>query len=332
MLADGAVEELVGTLRARARDFPSPEYQPFEAFLDSLTSAGVRRHVRFLDRLVGPTPKSHTSLLDIGSGYGLNIVLLRLLGFDSVCGIEVVPSIASLSRLVIETAGAVLGVDVTACAVYETDAECCGLPSESFDGVTAIEMISHVPSLDRLLREVNRVLAPGGDLIIADGNNLSCPSCRRLRRRWWREARARQLPQRVAFIRESFPSLDEHTVASFALHTELYSKDRVLVEVGRALHDDHMPMALDLGYNAPVFFETGLWVERGFFPADLVADLRGYGFEANARVYVGAARGTPFALADRLVNLLPDRVRFLVRGSFVCHATKTGSPTYLVDT
>lgn len=331
LLADGAVEELVAALRARAYDHEQPTYQPFDAFLTSLSSAGVRRHLRFLDHLVKPIPKSGASLLDIGSGYGLNIVLLRLVGFESVCGIEVVPGIASLSRVLIEAAGDVLGVDVGACAIYEANAERTGLPNESFDCVTAMEIISHTPSLDRLFREINRVLIPGGELIISDGNNVSCPSCRRTRLRNWSKTRAKELPERVAFIRKRFPSLDKHAVATFALHTELYSKEMVLVEVGRALGDDSLPMAVYVGGSAPVYFETGLWDERGFRPAELVADLRGYGFEARARVYVGAARAAPFAVADRVVNLLPNRLRFLMRPSFLCHATKIGTPTYLVD-
>jgi len=330
LLPDGAVEELVRALRVHARDFPHPSYQPFESFLNSLSSAGVRRQFRFLDYLVGPAPKSRAPLLDIGSGYGLNIVLLRLLGFESVGGIEAVPGIASLSRLLIDTAGSVLGFDVGECIVHEADAECSGLRGESFECVTAIEMVSHASSFDRLLREVNRLLTPGGELLISDGNNLSCPSCRRLRRRQWSAARADELRQRVAFISENFPSVDEQAVASFALHTELYSKDMVLAEVSRALCDDHMPMALYFDGNAPVFFETGQWIERGFFPAELEADLRGYGFDACARAYVGAARGAPFALADRVVNLPPPRLRFLARPSFVRRGTKTGDPTYLV--
>jgi SAM-dependent methyltransferase len=330
LISDGAVEELVAELHARAYGRRYPSYQPFQPFLSRLSTAEVRHHLLFLDHLVGPIPRAGTSLVDMGSGYGLDILLLRLLGFESVCGIEVVPDIAVLSRLLLQAAKDVLGVDVGGCTVYEADAERTGLPAGSFDRVTAIEMISHSPSLDRLFREMNRLLAPGGELIISDGNNLSCIPYRLWLRRKWQETRARELPQRVAYIREHFPSLAEHAAATLALHTELYSRDTVLVEIARALEDDILPMALYDPGNAPIYFETGLWDERGFFPAELAESLRGYGFDARVRVYLGAGRGEPFAVADRIANLLPDRLRFLLRANFICRATKTGPPSYLV--
>jgi SAM-dependent methyltransferase len=331
VIPDGAVDELVAELHARAGHRRYPSYQPFRPYLDSLSTAGVRQHLQFLDYLVGPSPRTGISLLDVGSGYGLDLLLLRLLGFESVCGIEIVPDIAALSRLLLQAAGDVLGVDVGACTVEEADAERTGLPAGSFDRVTAIEMISHTPSLDRLLREMNRLLTPGGVLIISDGNNLSCTPYRLWLARKWQETRDRELPQRVACIQEHFPLLDEQAAVTLALHTELYSRERMLVEIARALEDDILPMALYTPGQAPIYFETGLWDERGFYPAELVESLRGYGFDACARTYLGAGRGGPFVMADRIANMLPDRVRFLMRPNFICYATKTGEPTYLVN-
>ena len=52
----------------------------------------------------------------------------------------------------------------------ETDLQSLGYPDDYFDGILSLEMLEHSPSPQRILREMSRVLKPGGQLV------LTCPS------------------------------------------------------------------------------------------------------------------------------------------------------------
>jgi ubiquinone/menaquinone biosynthesis C-methylase UbiE len=58
--------------------------------------------------------------------------------------------------------------------VATRQAEATQLPfmAETFDGVVAAWMLYHVPDLDRALREMRRVLRPGGQLAVATNGDL----------------------------------------------------------------------------------------------------------------------------------------------------------------
>lgn len=52
----------------------------------------------------------------------------------------------------------------------ETDLQTLGYPDGHFDSVLSLEMLEHSPSPLRILREIHRVLKPGGQLV------LTCPA------------------------------------------------------------------------------------------------------------------------------------------------------------
>ena len=108
--------------------------------------------------------KHHQSerLLDLGCDDGL---FTKQCGVASsakyVAGVEVVSEAASKAML--------NGVDVTVSDLSES------LPfeNETFDLVTANQVIEHVPSVDQFMSEVFRVLKPGGNAIISTENGSS---------------------------------------------------------------------------------------------------------------------------------------------------------------
>ena len=59
-------------------------------------------------------------------------------------------------------------------------------PDEYFDVVIANETFSHVREIEESIREVYRVLKPGGTLLIRDGNNSLFLLGKMKRRRFWR--------------------------------------------------------------------------------------------------------------------------------------------------
>jgi SAM-dependent methyltransferase len=138
-----------GVLRARASRALS---EVFEASEDE--------NKRVILELVAQGP-ARRRVLDIGCFNGaFTVDLGRAARGSELTGVEWLPHHAAAARL--------LGLRVVECDVNEL------LPFEdaSFDLVHANQLIEHVRGTDRLLREMRRVCAPDGRIVIAT-NNLS---------------------------------------------------------------------------------------------------------------------------------------------------------------
>jgi 2-polyprenyl-3-methyl-5-hydroxy-6-metoxy-1,4-benzoquinol methylase len=111
-------------------------------------------------------PRGPGRALDIGCGPGIVSALLRKKGFE-VTGIDIDAGALATARAQLPDA-AFLRLDVL------TDA----LPDGPFQVVTACEVIEHFDRSDqrRILREIDRVLAPDGHLIVSTPNTLSLMS------------------------------------------------------------------------------------------------------------------------------------------------------------
>ena len=94
-------------------------------------------------------------VLDIGTGTGANLRLLRSLGLAAVCGLD--SSDEAIGYCVSKGLGSVQKGDI--CALP--------FPDESFDFVLATDVIEHVDDDAAAAREIARVLAPGGMALIS---------------------------------------------------------------------------------------------------------------------------------------------------------------------
>ena len=154
-----------------------PEFAEDTAHLETTYGFGTlkvatARQGRKHDELLALfAPERRTGrLLEVGCGQGLFLDRARGRGWE-VEGVDVLAE-------VVRTARAERGL-----AVHEGELFDAGFPSERFDVVYMSEVIEHVVEPVPLLREVHRVLRPGGVAVLDTGNANSWSA--RLRAERW---------------------------------------------------------------------------------------------------------------------------------------------------
>jgi SAM-dependent methyltransferase len=114
----------------------------------------VGRRFLFSDLIKGFGLPRDAQILDVGTGTGANLRLLRGLGFAQITGVDQSPEAI---RFCAEKG---LGV------VRLGDIHALQLPDQRFDLVLATDVIEHVDDDLAALRELRRVLKPGGYLLL----------------------------------------------------------------------------------------------------------------------------------------------------------------------
>ncbi|KAF0097363.1 MAG: type 11 methyltransferase [Rhodospirillaceae bacterium] len=154
---------------------------------------------RLLLRLVGEL--RGCNVLDIGCGDGTLALAFARGGAASVVGCDIDPRMIS---------HAVGRTTQEGQAIHYTVAEAMHLPfaDHSFDLVTAVTVLAFVPDAGEAVREMARVLRPGGRLVIGDLGKWSFWAARRRVRGWlgakmWRAATFRTATQLRRLMRSS---------------------------------------------------------------------------------------------------------------------------------
>jgi SAM-dependent methyltransferase len=112
-------------------------------------------------------------VLDVGCGGGRYVGLLKAAHPDlEICGVEPYREAAELARR------------ATDCDVRATDLENAGWPDGYFDAVCFWDVFEHLERPDRIIREVSRILAPGGFVYFLIPNFASWES-RTFGGHWW---------------------------------------------------------------------------------------------------------------------------------------------------
>ena len=104
-------------------------------------------------------------VLDVGCGQGIDVIRYASAG-ASVTGIDLTPRHAELARAHVEA----LGLDAE---IVDGDAEALPFPDASFDRVSSNGVLHHTPDMPAALREIRRVLVPGGEARIIVYNRNS---------------------------------------------------------------------------------------------------------------------------------------------------------------
>ncbi len=125
---------------------------------------GERGISKRLDALARRVDLRGGRLLDIGCGDGAYTVRLAG-GFSSVDAIDVQDGPLALFRARIEGTPAAGHFTLSEMSAAKLD-----YPDDTFDVVTAIEVLEHVAELDQALEEIRRVLRPGGRFAFSTPN------------------------------------------------------------------------------------------------------------------------------------------------------------------
>ena len=155
--------------------------------LSSLGEITDALELRLILRLVGPLQGQ--SVLDVGCGDGTLALVYARRGAGRVSGCDPDPRMIDRARALAACREPSISLAV---------ARSQGLPyaDHSFDVVTCITVLAFVPDAEIAIREMARVLRPGGRLVIGDLGKWSCWAVRRRVRGWlgatlWRAAHFR---------------------------------------------------------------------------------------------------------------------------------------------
>jgi ubiquinone/menaquinone biosynthesis C-methylase UbiE len=135
--------------------------------------------------------------LELGCGTGFFLLNLKLAGvIDSGAVTDLSPGMVEVARR--NAAG--LGFDIEG---RVADAESIPYPDDSFDLVVGHAVLHHIPDVELALREVLRVLKPGGRFVFAgEPTKYGDYIARRLSRlTWWATTRLTRIEQLKAWAR-----------------------------------------------------------------------------------------------------------------------------------
>ena len=119
-----------------------------------IADAGRKHAVKIINSRKG-------RVLEVGVGTGLSLPC-----YDShltVTGIDLSPEMLEKASQKV-TRGELTHVE----GLHEMDASALAFPDESFDTVVAMYVLTVVPDPDRVMRELERVCAPGGEVILVN--------------------------------------------------------------------------------------------------------------------------------------------------------------------
>ncbi len=128
-------------------------------------------------------------ILDLGCGTGWKAAYFQREPSNSVIAVD-------RDARLLEFGRKTFGVE----SLVEGDACALAFPSATFDWVLAVEVIEHLARPDLLLREVHRVLRPGGKLLLTTPNRLQY--LRPWHPRWFYRAMLRRMVLEPSHVRE----------------------------------------------------------------------------------------------------------------------------------
>jgi len=245
------------------------------------------------------------AILEVGSGHGFTCVLFALLGAREVHGVDVVPSAIQVAEEVRRRVDPGLPVEFrladAARGLQYADA--------TFDIVMLVEVLSHVVMADlgAFLREVIRVLAPGGLLYLSDGNNARSWRRRRQNYRLWERFEqgpptrgddtvySHRIATPYAVMRreiavKAVPSLSEADAERIAARTFRFTAAEVKAAARRYAESGELPDSPFRRRVCPIEPVQGVYIEQLIDPLEVRRHVQAAGCE---EVVCGPRRRLP---------------------------------------
>jgi SAM-dependent methyltransferase len=296
----------------------------------------IRRYVQYtLDNLAFADLKPNRQrILDAGCGFGLSLVIYGLYGAAGLCGIDLDAAAIRFSQ---RYRGVLPGDLSDRLRLEVGNVAALRYSDESFDVVTSFEAVSHYLDLDRALHEFQRVLRPGGVLIISDGNNGLNPLYAHRIRALWRAAEEgpgyRTISghsigkpyrdRREEIIRQYSPDLPSEEVRRLAFATFGLVKSEILAAVDRYMAEGVLPARVDTTGGLPTD-PDGATHERLFNPYALGDKLATMGFEVSVLGHWGGASGRRVVRVANSLLAAGSRLTMYTARGFRIAAVRTG--------
>jgi ubiquinone/menaquinone biosynthesis C-methylase UbiE len=156
-------------------------------------------------------------ILDIGTGIGLLPLILSEDGAKQLVGIDISPEMLELAEYLRLSRGSEAAARVT---FRLAPAHALPFREESFDAVTCRLVLNHVRRPERIIKEIVRVLRPGGTLILAELLGVDNPVKRATQnaieeRRNAAHVAARGVDQYLKLLTDAGLMIEAKEVASF---------------------------------------------------------------------------------------------------------------------
>lgn len=271
-------------------------------------------------------------VLDVGCGFGVHTVLLALAGCREAVGVDPSPlKMVEARRL------AALAPVGGAARFVRAMADPLPFRDGAFDAVLARESLSHVPDPALVLKEVRRVLAPGGVVHVRDYNNAWGLPARRARRRAWRvfeegpaegpadpPVPAARIRRRI--LRRLFPEAPAGRLARAAAAVRGHWGAALAREAANALGAGGVRERPEFPFRDPA---TGAAEERVFSPLSLRRLLAAAGFRARVlppRHFHAQPAGLRRRLATWRETLLARTYPASILATPLIEATGTAGP------
>jgi SAM-dependent methyltransferase len=229
-------------------------------------------------------------VLEIGCGFGLNLICQSLFGAKKSTGIDISKEMISGFRVLLDHLPQ-LNIEAKLEDFLLADSL-----NNSFDVIILSDAISHIRDTTLLLDRIQRILRPGGVLFIRDGNNdVFLPSKFQSRRKLWKLYEYGPVPEinakygrevdrlswfdaRMKIIKNVHPSLDEKTLQTIAKKTQGLYGDTVVKASDEFLATGKIQEKPSFSYRNPY---TGETMELGLNPFRLTKELERRHFQCR---------------------------------------------------
>jgi ubiquinone/menaquinone biosynthesis C-methylase UbiE len=183
---------------------------------------GRREYAPWQPEVLAYASAAGRDVLDVGCGQGIDLVEYASAG-ARVTGVDLTPRHVDLARTHIEAMG-------LAATVVQGDAERLAFADASFDIVSSNGVLHHTPDMPAALREIHRVLRPGGRACVIVYNRRSIQY-------WLMQVATRGILQRGLLQERSMAGVLSRYVETTSIGARPLVRVYSARELHRMLHD-----------------------------------------------------------------------------------------------